>query len=180
MSNNIESDSKNMKTNNKTEDMEKWTKIKKRISDQLLSSTAHGLPNILRTKHKLIKITWFIFIVVSTCFGSYFVIDNILDYLQYKTTTTISVVTEYQAQFPTISFCGHPTINASLKETVMSVRYDNIYEKNFSKVFNAFNDSVYGKCYRFNTGRNTYGQKLDILNSTSSGKPNGLTIKLYL
>ena len=180
MSNNMESDSKNMKTNNKTEDMKKWTKIKKRISDQLLSSTAHGLPNILRTKQIFIKIIWFIFLIFSTCVGSYFVIDNIIDYLKYKTTTTISIVNENSVEFPTVSFCGHPAINTSLEETIMSVRYENIYVKNFSKVFYAFNDSVFGKCYRYNAGKNIYGQKLDILNSTSSGKPNGLTIKLYL
>jgi hypothetical protein len=149
MSNNIESDSKNMKTNNKTEYMKKWTKIKKRISDQLLSSTAHGLPNILRTKLLFIKLTWFTFIIVSACFGSYFIIDNILDYLKYNTITTISVIKEQQAEFPSISFCGHPNINTTLEETVMSVRYDNIYEKNFSKVFKAetfLNKCIHGKC----------------------------------
>jgi hypothetical protein len=175
--------SNNLITNNKTDDTIENTKLKKikqRVVDQLLSSTAHGLPNILRTKLLFIKLTWFTFIIVSACFGSYFIIDNILDYLKYNTITTISVIKEQQAEFPSISFCGHPNINTSLEETVMSVRYDNIYEKNFSKVFNAFNDSVYGKCFRFNSGRNTLGQKLDILNSTSSGKPNGLTIKLYL
>ena len=158
----------------------KWRKIKTRISHQLLSSTAHGLPNILRTKQIFIKLIWFIFIFFSTCVGSYFVIDNIIDYLKYKTTTTISIVNENSVEFPTISFCGHPAINTSLEETIMSIRYDNIYETNFSKVFSEFHNPVYGKCYRFNSGRNMYGQKLDILNSTSSGKPNGLTIKLYL
>ena len=168
--------------NNKIEEEEgtKWIKIKQRISHQLLSSTAHGLPNILRTKHIFIKLIWFIFIFFSTCVGSYFVIDNIIDYLKYKTTTTISIVNENSVEFPTVSFCGHPAINTSLEETIMSVRYENIYVKNFSKVFYAFNDSVFGKCYRYNAGKNIYGQKLDILNSTSSGKPNGLTIKLYL
>jgi len=168
------------KNRDEIKDTAKWTKVKNRIKDQLLGSTAHGLPNILRSKQIFIKIIWFIFIICSVCFGSYFVLDNILDFLKYKTTTTISVISEDRVIFPTISFCGHPTIDASLEETVMSVRYDNIYVNNFSKIFNVFNDPVYGKCFIYNSGKNIYGQKLVILNSTSIGKPNGLTIKLYL
>ncbi len=59
MSINIDTQSNNIITNNnKTDDTTEITKLKKikqRVVDQLLSSTAHGLPNILRTQQILIK-----------------------------------------------------------------------------------------------------------------------------
>ena len=80
--------------------------ISKIIHNFLLSSSAHGLPRLLRSKNCVIKILWSIALVTSTICGSYFVIKNSLDYLKYETVTTISLIEENEVEFPTLSFCS--------------------------------------------------------------------------
>jgi len=128
----------------------KRDRIKKKIVDILSMSTAHGIPNILRSNHLFLIIMWSIVCGLSVCIGSYFVIDNVLDYLKYNTVSTISVINEQSVQFPTISICAHPGINKTLNETILRVRYDRVFETNVEKYFESFQDPVFGKCLRFN------------------------------
>jgi hypothetical protein len=155
-------------------------KIKKSIIDILLASTAHGIPNIFRSNNLFLILMWSTVCCISVVIGSYFVLDNILDYLNYNTVTTISVVNEKSTEFPTISLCSHPGINRTLNETILRIRFDRVLETNVEKYFEEFNDPVFGKCFRFNSGRNYFGEKVNILNSTSSGRPNGLRIEVYV
>ncbi len=159
---------------------EKLQKIKEKTSSLLEVSTAHGLPNIVRAKNVTILIMWSIVTFVSTCACFYFVIDNILDFLKYNTVTTFQEVYEQQSQFPTISICGYPSINKSLDKLLLKVRFDRIDETNLSRIFEEFNDNVFGKCFRYNSGRNIYNETYNILNATKSGKPNNLKMKFYV
>jgi len=159
---------------------EKLQKIKEKTSSLLEVSTAHGLPNIVRAKNVTILIMWSIVTFVSTCACFYFVIDNILDFLKYNTVTTFQEVYEQQSQFPTISICGYPSINKSLDKLLLKVRFDRIDETNLSRIFEEFNDNVFGKCFRYNSGRNIYNETYDILNATESGKPNNLKMNFYV
>jgi len=155
--------------------------IKKIIIELLSGSTAHGIPNIVKAKHLVIKIVWLVFFIISTGFGSYFVIDSVLDYLKFQTITTIKVVQEKQSQFPTVSFCGSPAFdNFSLDQIVMSTRFEGVYANNFSKEFEEFKDAVWNKCFRYNSGKDIYGNKIDIVNTTVYGKPNNLRIGFIL
>jgi hypothetical protein len=160
----------------------KYFKIINKILNILAYSTAHGIPHLIRAKKIFFKLMWFTVTLISACLGSYFVIDNILDYLKYKTVTTIDVINEFESQFPTISFCGYPDLNSSLDELILQVRFDKIHLRdNFSQVFEQFTDNILGKCYRYNSGRNSNeNSNLPILNSTTSGASNGLRIDLYL
>jgi hypothetical protein len=142
---------------------DKIKKIKKRAHELLEVSTAHGLPNIVRAKKRVIITMWIIVTFISTCAASYFVIDNIIDFLKYNTVTTLQEVYEQQPQFPTISICGNPPLNMSIDKLFLRVRFDRIDETNLSKIFEEFNDNVYGKCFRFNSGRNIYNETYDIL-----------------
>jgi hypothetical protein len=63
----------------------KSKKIKKRTCELLEASTFHGLPNIVRAKRVVIKTMWILVTFISTCAASYFVIDNIIDFLKYRT-----------------------------------------------------------------------------------------------
>ncbi len=155
-------------------------KIKKSIIDILLFSTAHGIPNILRSNNLFSIVMWSIVCCISMIVGTYFVLVNILDYLSNDTVTTLSVVNEKLTEFPTISLCSHPGINRTLNETILRIRFDRLFETNVEKYFEEFNDPVFGKCFRFNSGRNYLGEKTNILISTSSGRPNGLRIEVYL
>lgn len=179
---NESSNNNNNNVNNITVSSSKYFKIINKISNILTYSTAHGIPHLIRAKKIFFKLMWFTFTLISACLGSYFVIDNILDYLKYKTVTTIDVINEFESQFPTLSFCGYPDLNSTLDELILQVRFDKIHLRdNFSQVFEQFTDNILGKCYRYNSGRNSNGNtNLSILNSTTSGASNGLRIDLYL
>ena len=159
---------------------EKMKIIKQKTSSLLEVSTAHGLPNIVRAKNVTILIMWSIVTFISTCAGSYFVIDNIIDFSKYNTVTILQAVNEEQSQFPTISICGHPSLNMSIDKLFLKVRFDRIDETNLSRIFEKFNDNVFGKCFRYNSGRNIYNETYDILNASKSGKPNNLKMNFYV
>jgi hypothetical protein len=46
--------------------------------------------------------------------------------------------------------------------------------------FDYYFDLVYGNCFRFNAGRNSTGHKKKVLESTRSGKINGLQMEIFL
>jgi len=158
----------------------KIKKIKQKISSILEVSSFHGLPNIVRAKKAIIIIMWIIVTFLSTCAGAYFIIDDIIDFFKYNTVTTLQEVCEQQSQFPTISICGYPSLNMSIDKLFLRVRFDRIDETNLSKIFEEFNDNVYGKCFRYNSGRNLYNETYDFLNATKSGKPNNLKMNFFL
>ena len=160
----------------------KINKIKEKTFELLSTSTLHGLSRLTKAKinkKKFFIFMWFTFILTSFSAGSFFVIDNIIDYLKFNTVTTIDLINERESQFPTVSICGYPRINLSLEKTILNVRFDRIDIKNFSQIFEEYYDSVYGKCFRFNSGKNIYNQSIPILSSSTSGKPNDLKINLY-
>jgi hypothetical protein len=153
--------------------------IKKRTFELLEVSTAHGIPNIIRAKQMLPIIIWSFLTILSTSVGSYYVIDNIFEYLKFSTITTIEIIDEQKGEFPAITICADPSFNASLNETILKLKFDNIDIYNFSQQFDQYYDNIFGKCFRFNTGKNIYNESLEILNSTKSGKTNGLKINIY-
>jgi hypothetical protein len=158
----------------------KLKQLKENFIEHLKYSSAHGVPRLALPRNLFFKIMWITFISISITTGSNFVIKNIKDYFEYKTVTTISEITESHAEFPTITFCGYPFINNSLNETVSKVRFNNLFETNFNTVFEIFNDTVWGQCFRYNSGRNVYNQSVKIFNSSVSGEDNGLRLDIHL
>ncbi len=153
--------------------------IKRSLKEIFLSSTIHGIPNILRAKHLTVQIIWLVCFIVSICSCSYFIIANILEFLEYRALTTMKVISERKIEFPTISFCTYPELEKSIDEIVIQVRFDNIKQTNYLEYFEQFNDTIYGKCFRYNSGFNnnfTY-QRLE---SSTSGLTNGLKLELDL
>ena len=131
-------------------------KIKKSTCELLEVSTSHGIPNIVKSKNLFILIVWSCFTITSTCLCSHFIIKTILDYLKYNTITSIKVIHENEAQFPTISFCAFPSFNTTLNETIISSRFDDVTETNINEFYEEFTDVLMGKCYRYNSGKNIY------------------------
>jgi amiloride-sensitive sodium channel subunit alpha len=162
---------------NKITDELKCVKIKKRIFELLLKTSAHGLPRLLNSKKLLTTLMWTIVISLSLSAGSYYVVANILEFLNYNTVNTIDIIKSSQLQFPTVSFCFYPLFNLSISDVIIRLRFDTIDEANFSNLFEEFYDPVYGKCFRYNSGKNLYNETIDILNSTTSGSSNGLKIE---
>jgi hypothetical protein len=135
--------------NDKTDPIEEHAEEQKLIiflkitKEVLLNSTSHGLPNILRNENKIIKITWTIFLLISTALCSYLVIQSISSYLKFDVTTKTRRIYESPTLFPTIRICNRQLYTSDyaiefLKNVINKYKFDDI-----------FNESVYDK-YRVN------------------------------
>ena len=66
-------------------------------------STSHGIPKLFSPDLvPLIKVCWFIAILVSSAGCGYFLYDAISKYLTFKVVTSIKVINENPALFPTV------------------------------------------------------------------------------
>jgi len=155
-------------------------RARERVSELLSQSTVNGIPNMLRANTFSLKSMWLIFFIISTCTCLYFTCDSIQDYFKYSTVTSIKVINEKYSQFPAISFCAYPEFKLSMNENIIAASFEEKEFLNFSHIFEEFNDSFYGKCYRINSGKNIYNEKLDLLNSTQNGFQSRLRIVFFL
>ena len=107
-------------------------------------------------------------------YGSYLIIIGIIDYTKYKSVIDYQYIIEKQSLFPTISICAFPNFNKTqqLNDAILRFQFDDIYYTNLTNYFEEYNDTVYGKCLRFNSGINIYNQTYDLFNSTLSGRLN--------
>jgi hypothetical protein len=109
------------------------------------------------------------------------VITNILDFLKYNTVTSVNFIYERQSPFPAITICSLPFSNATANELFEIARFDRVDVKtNFSSIFKEIDDPYYGKCFRYNSGKNNFGENIGIKSSTRGGKTNGLRFKISL
>ena len=68
-------------------------------------SSLPGIPRILKNDHYLIKIIWFLSLIGLTGFSIYYLVKNVISYLNYGFITNIALISETSPQFPAISFC---------------------------------------------------------------------------
>ncbi len=61
------------------------------------SSLAYLISPIRSKRLLLIKLVWIIFLIVVFFASVYYVVLNVLDYLQYETTTSIFTINEHMA-----------------------------------------------------------------------------------
>ena len=133
----------------------------------------------IRSKRLLIKLVWIIFLI-GFLFGSiYYVVLNVLDFLQYDTTTSIYEVNEQEADFPTVSFCS-TDYNPIFDIEMIDITFQNEEITNeWRNHFESYRDSVYGKCYRFNSGFNLSNHSVPIKKVRKSGLYNSFNLNFY-
>lgn len=151
------------------------------IYEIIVSSTAHGIPNIFRSKRIFHKIMWSIFTLASSGVCAWFIFVGISDYLQYSVVTTIQNVYEQPALFPTVSICSINSFlfkNNKLNRLInnCTFNYDQSCRKNPENYFEAYEDDDYGTCYRFNNGKNMTGQSVSFYYSTIGGMDDSLNL----
>ena len=75
-----------------------WDKdYKTPIKEIISSSSLSYLLNPIKSKRLLIKLVWIVFLIVFFFASIYYVVLNILDYLQYETTTSIFTINERES-----------------------------------------------------------------------------------
>ena len=89
-----------------TQNLLKWTNIKNTWKEIGLSSTSHGLPNILRSDKIFFKIFRTIFLLVCSSFCIYSIVKSIQSYLDWEVVTKIEVIDEMPTKFPAVTICN--------------------------------------------------------------------------
>jgi hypothetical protein len=148
------------------------------IQEILAASSLAYLLSPFRSKRLLIKILWSLFMLIFLIASIYYVILNILDYLQYDTTTSIQTIYEQEPEFPTISLCNRLSKNFELNPTVLWFNNLNLI-KEWKNHIAQYNDAYYGKCYRFNSGLNWTNQSIEIKKSKKISAEEGLWLSFY-
>jgi hypothetical protein len=149
-------------------------------------STAYGIPNYFRKNIRLLhKILWLAFVVASSIGCFWYINFSINDYFNYKVVTVIKSVYEQPAPFPAISFCNYLNKrfeNARLKDIIirLSFGYDENLIQNPENYFDSFHSIDYGRCYRFNRGKNMTNHSVPIFNSNIGGVDDALAIEFKI
>ncbi len=155
--------------------MSKSKNLKNKTIELALASTAHGLPNIIKTENLICRIIWLTCFLLSITCCVYNINNAIQDFLSYNVVTQIDTIFETKSQFPSISFCSDPEFDSNLKleKSILKceINKDTSYDH-----FTSYNDTHYGKCFRFNS----QNKHSTILNSTQSGYEYGFQLKLNL
>ena len=79
--------------------------LKKFAYEFFVSTTCHGLPNIMRTENILLKIFWLLCLLASSVLCSIVVIQSVNEYLEFDVVTKIRVKNEKSTTFPAITLC---------------------------------------------------------------------------
>lgn len=143
--------------------VDRYALIKSSVKDQLLVTTFHAIPNILRTRHNLVKILWLVCFAVSTSMAVYFTIKSIFEYLNFQIVTLYEIKQEKSTLFPTVSICSQYGFNTtSLDILIAKCFFNGNPECDLKKklYFEFYDDIAYKKCLRFN-GQLTQDRKIN-------------------
>jgi len=80
--------------------------MKQHLVDAFSSTTAHGLPKIVKAKRMPIKIMWTICFIISSGFCAYSVIGSLANYLRFDVVSLTRVIYEPFSEFPKIMLCN--------------------------------------------------------------------------
>jgi hypothetical protein len=152
--------------------MLKSKECKESIENILSSTSLQFLLSPIRTKRKFIKILNTCFLIASLIVSVLMITQNITEYLNYKTVTSIQIINEIEPEFPTVSFCPYN------QTALLNIDYLWLNNEKMSDDWHyqleVYNDTSFGKCYRFNSGLNMYNKTIPIKRSKRGGISDGL------
>ena len=154
---------------------------KQLLKEQFKSSSLSFFIKPLNSKKSPIKLIWFVALLLAVLTNIYNVRLVILGYLKFDTTTSIYEINEKQSEFPTISFCSYDDETNFKNIKITNLWFNSIDLTNeWENHFEIYNDASYGKCFRFNSGKNVQNESIPIKYSRKSGMNDGFWLKVYL
>ncbi len=121
--------------------------IKEELNDLAANSSFYGIAKVSIARHPFLKITWLIMSLAMLAAGIYLSFRAIDDYLSFNAVTNIEKSSVIPMKFPAVTICGFginfASINGAFKP---SFRGRDLTHNDFE----AFKDSYYGDCLRFN------------------------------
>ena len=185
--------------------IQKKNAIKFLLKESLTNFLSHAIIKTLQTPHLILKLILSTFVLVSTGFASYLVIQSIMEHLSFKVSTSSRTIYETPTHFPKITICNvnmlqtlyafNLTTNGvydgsdlsneakkllahSLNDTLITCRFNGkkCTHLDFSWSF----DDFYGNCFSFNSGYDLNGIRQDLKESTVAGPEYGLKLEVYV
>jgi len=145
----------------------------------LNESSLQFLLRPIKSQHSIVKIIWFVFLIVFSFLTVFLCIQSIQSYLAFETITSIYEIKEKETEFPAISICN-PAIR-SFRITVLDLRFNGqILTSDWQNHIEKYKDAWYGDCYRFNSGFNMTKLKIPLKNLKRSGQNDGFKLDFYL
>ena len=100
------------------------------FKDIILSSTVHGIPNIIRSKNTFLKLMWTCFSLISGAACAYLISQTIVNYLKYEVNTKTRLYHEYKTVFPTVTICNANKFTSNLSEGFIMSYEQNLLSSN--------------------------------------------------
>ena len=91
---------------------------------------------------------------------------------------TFKRIVEEEPQFPTVSICKEKE-NLHFNVLYLEFNSENFTEK-WQNHLEIYNDTTYGKCIRFNSGKNIFGGSIQIKNTTYPGNDYGMWLDIHV
>ena len=176
--------------------------IKNLLKEHLFTSLGQSIFKIFSTPHIILKVFLTIFILVSTGFASYLVIQSIMTYLSFGVVTTSRTIFETPTLFPKVTFCninwitteygfrqrqkGSNNLSNEEKRKLGHDLNDILFECKFNdnpckaSDFTWSYDVKYGNCFTFNSGVDSSEKKVGLKKSNLAGPNFGLRLTLYV
>jgi hypothetical protein len=76
------------------------------LAKRLEYSTIIGFSCIVMTDIKIIKVMWYVAILVSAALTIYLIVINVQNYLQYSVVNQVTIEREFPMPFPTVTICN--------------------------------------------------------------------------
>ena len=100
-------------------------KIKKNIHSIAAKSTIHGIPNLLNSDYRVMKLIWVVCFMLAFVYSSYISVNMIISFYNYDVSVTINYESDYFMDFPAIAFCDFkPMMNRSVEQMVLSCTFN--------------------------------------------------------
>jgi hypothetical protein len=114
--------------------------------------------------------------------ASLYIFYDLVDYFNYEVVTTVKTEYDQPTEFPTVSFCSelshlYDKFNIQIRSSVFSS--DTGVSDDPDNHYESFISPYYGKCFRFNSGKNMTNHSIPIKNSTSGGEFDFYQLVIY-
>lgn len=146
-----------------------------KIKDLFQSASIPCISNISKSHLLISKLTWLISFILLFAIFVMFARETSLNYFEHEVITNVDIIREEESEFPTVSFCINQRLN--LSQFLEGCIFD-MQECNWSDF--EVNDFLNETCYRFNSGRNYFGEKIPIKKTSNYDFQTSLMLFLSL
>ena len=162
--------------------MSKLDRIKQASLTTILTSTSHGIPNIVRTDRLGFKIMWTIVVILAGVACGYFIFKNVSDFLQFDYFTKTELINERPMRLPAITICVDSVAPFDFEKAFILCKTNVLYcDSNHFELLTLFSDAGAAyQCLRLNGGKNISGHAVNLLKAYKDDDVSGFILGFYM